>query len=221
MELTKKPHVSLFVGRCGSGKSQLMRSMLYDYQKAGVFKFILCYCPTKFNGDWDGILPKEYIRDDYSDENFMKHIKKLKKWKENNPEKELPQSLIIMSDMMSKINWYSPEISNVAISHRHYKLTFWMDCQYLQTASTNTVLREISNYAFLFNTKYINSLKGYHMAFGNLFDDFKEFCAYFQQLTKEKYTCMVYDASKEEKEDNYWSFRAPADVPKFSLKYKI
>jgi hypothetical protein len=219
MELTKKPHVS---GRCGSGKSQLMRSLLYDYQKQNTFKFVLCYCPTKFTGDWDGILPDEYIRDDYSDENFMKHIKKLKKWKESNPDKELPQSLIIMSDMMSRINWYcNHEISNFLISHRHYKVSLWMDCQYLQTASTNTVMREICNYAFLFNTKYANSLKGYHLAFGNLFDDYKEFCEYFQNLTKTRYTCMVYDASKESKEDNYWSFQAPATIPKFALKYKI
>ena len=84
-----------------------------------------------------------------------------------------------------------------------------------------TSLREMVSYSFLWNSKFLNSLKGYYQAFGMLYGSMDEFMEDFQRITKEKFTCCVYDANLDSLADNYKAYRAPAVIPQFRLQYKI
>jgi hypothetical protein len=97
-----------------------------------------------------------------------------------------------------------------------------MTAQYLMGAkSVSTCLRECTNVAFIYNSKFKNSLKALYEAYGQLYASYDDFVERFQTITKEKFTCMVYHADIDELEDNYVSFKAPEVLPKFKLRYKI
>jgi hypothetical protein len=87
--------------------------------------------------------------------------------------------------------------------------------------SVSTCFRECTNVACIYNSKFKNSIKALYEAYGQLFNSYDDFVERFQGITKERFTCMVYDASVDELEDNYVSFKAIENIPNFRLKYNI
>lgn len=220
MKLKKKPQVFIMVGKPESGKSHLVKSMIYDYQKAGYFKFIIAYVRTKFNHDYD-YLPDQYVYESFDEDRLMKHIDKMREWRKKN-NKPLPPNLVIFDDLLGDIDWYSPRMTNWLCSFRHTNTSIIMTAQYLMgSKSVSTCLRECSNVAFIFNSKFKNSLKALYDAYGQLFPSYDDFCERFQHTTSTKYQCLVYDASVETLEDNYIAFSAPQTIPPFKVSYKI
>ena len=64
--------------------------------------------------------------------------------------------------------------------------------------------------AFLFNSKGKRTLEALFENFGQLFEDFKSFKAYFQQLTSEKHTAMLFIQDIDNIDENYLQFKAPS-----------
>jgi hypothetical protein len=216
LNLKLKPAIYLFIGKPASGKSYALKSLMFDFQKAKYFKFILAFCRTKFNHGYDW-LPDEYVDDKYSDQKLLTHIEKLRAYRKKSG-KECPPNALIFDDLLGTVD--SDQMSNFLCSYRHTNTSIFLTSQYLMSKTTSTALREMVNYAFLWNSKFQNSLKAYE-AFGTLYSDKKEFFEDFQRITSEKYTCMVYDANEDDKELNYIPFKFPEHVPEFTLKYKI
>jgi hypothetical protein len=219
LNLKLKPAIYLFIGKPASGKSYALKSLMFDFQKAKYFKFILAFVRTKFNHGYDW-LPDEYVDDKYSDQKLLTHIEKLRAYRKKSG-KECPPNALIFDDLLGTVDWYSDQMSNFLCSYRHTNTSIFLTSQYLMSKTTSTALREMVNYAFLWNSKFQNSLKAYYEAFGTLYSDKKEFFEDFQRITSEKYTCMVYDANEDDKELNYIPFKFPEHVPEFTLKYKI
>jgi hypothetical protein len=219
MNLKKKPAIYLFIGKPASGKSHLIKSMFYDFQKVGYFKFMLAFVRTKFNHDYDW-LPDEYVLDNFSEEKVLNHVSKLREYRRRTG-KQCPPNAIIFDDLLGTIDWYHPGMTNWLCSYRHTNTSIFITAQYLLSKSTATSLREMINYAFLFNSKQKNSLKGYYEAFGQLYEKYDYFVHEFQRITKQKYHCMVYNANQDELEENYLDYVANEKTPVFKLKYKI
>ena len=53
------PHLALFVARRNSGKTWMMRHLLYTLARAQRFKWVLVICNTSFTGDWGAIIGEE------------------------------------------------------------------------------------------------------------------------------------------------------------------
>ena len=81
------------------------------------------------------------------------------------------------------------------------------------------MLRRIINYAVMSNIRDKDTLDSFHSDFGQLFDNFDQFKLHFFNVTKEKFTGMLYDSSIDNKDDNYLSIKAP-DVSKLDIKLK-
>lgn len=221
MEVKKAPAIYLLVGKPASGKSHCLKGIVQSFQQRKHFKFILAFVRTKFNHDYD-YLPSEYVIDEYSDDKVLKHVEKMRTWIKNNPNKQMPPNAVIFDDLMGTIDWTRPEMISWTSTYRHTNTSIFYTSQYLLgSRSTSTALREMVNYAFLYNSKQKNSLKGYYEAFGQLFPNYDSFCEHFQKITKVKYQCMFYDANCEELKENYKGYMAPADIPDFKLTYKI
>ena len=222
MELKKKPQVYVMVGKPESGKSHLVKSLIYDFQKGKnpYFKFILAFVKTKFNSDYD-YLPDEYVYESFDEDKLRKHIDSLREYRRKT-NKPVPPNLVVFDDLLGDIDWYSPWMTNWLCSFRHTNTSIIMTAQYLMGAkSVSTCLRECTNVSFIYNSKFKNSIKALYEAYGQLFKNETEFVEKFQSITKERYTCMIYDASIDELEDNYVSFKAIENIPNFTLKYKI
>ena len=81
MELKKKPQVYVMVGKPESGKSHLVKSLIYDFQKKDpYFKFILAFVKTKWNGGYE-YLPDEYIHESFDEDKLRKHIDSLREYR--------------------------------------------------------------------------------------------------------------------------------------------
>jgi hypothetical protein len=218
--LKKKPQIFLAIGKPDSGKSHLVKSIVFDYIKADYFKFMTCYCKTKFTGDYS-FIPDDYVYEGWDEKRLKKHVDSLAEYRRKHNKKP-PPSLIILDDLLGLISFYTPFMTSFITCHRHYNVSIIFTAQYLQGAkSTSTTLREITNVAFVFNSKFKSSLKALYEAYGQLFDSYDDFVAEFQRITREKYHCMVYDSSIETVEDNYIDFVAPEHTPEFQLKFKI
>ena len=221
MELKKKPAIYLFSGKPCSGKSHCLKSIIHDFQKGSdpYFKFIICFVRTKFNHDYD-YLPDEYVDDKYSDEKLLTHIEKLRTYRKKT-NKPVPPNAIILDDLMSQVDFYSPEMSNWLATYRHTNTSVFLTIQYMLNRTASTALREMVSYSFLWNTKFKNSLKGYFEAFFQLYDSYDDFVRDFQRITKVKFQCVIYCADIDELADNYIPYTAPADIPNFKLLYSI
>jgi len=221
MELKKKPAIYLFSGKPASGKSFCLKSIIYDFQKGSepYFKFIKCFVRTKFNDDYS-YLPDEYVDDKYTDDKLLTHIEKLREYRRKT-NKPCPPNAVILDDLMSVLDLTRSELSNWLATYRHTNTSVFLTTQYMLNRTASTALREMVSYSFLWNTKFKNSLKGYYEAFAQLYDSYEDFVEDFQNKTKVKYQCVVYDSSVDELEDNYTTYLAPSTVPEFKLMYKF
>ena len=220
LNLPRKPQIMCFVGKPESGKSHLIKSMLYDYAKHKYFKFGITFVRTKFNHDYD-YLPDKYVYEDFDIAKLKKHITKLRDWRKKN-NKKVPPNFVIFDDLLGQIDWYDEFMTNWIASFRHTSTSIFITAQYLQSkGGISTVLRECTNLGLIFNTKFKNSLKGLYEAYGQLFDCYDDFVRHFQTITKQRYHCMIYKADEEDIEYNYLDFCAPKEIPQYQLKYKI
>ena len=222
LNLPRKPQIMCFIGKPESGKSHLIKSMLYDYAKHKYFKFGVTFVRTKFNHDYD-YLPDRYVSEDFDIDKLKKHINKLRDWRKKN-NKKVPPNFVIFDDLLGQIDWYDQWMTNWVASFRHTSTSIFITAQYLQSKggiSTVRVLRECTNLAFIFNTKFKNSLKGLFEAYGQLFDNYDDFVRHFQKITRQKHHCLIYKADEEDISYNYLDFIAPKDIPEYQLKYKI
>ena len=64
LDFSRAQIISL-IGTCGSGKSFLLRNLIYQFSKTNMFKFGTVFTGTSFNTDYD-FMPEDSVHDDYS-----------------------------------------------------------------------------------------------------------------------------------------------------------
>ena len=213
------PKIVLFVGKPKRGKSFALRHMILrqimHHPKKQKFQFGVVWTRTAFSADYDWIAP-EYVRPDWDPDEFIKYKNHLEGIKEK--EGEIPPNFIVFDDLVSKVNWYSSDIDNFLCNHRHYNTSVFICAQYL-LRGVSTTLREVTTYAILFNSKNKNTLMAVYENFGQLFENFNEFKAYFLNLTNEEFVGMLYMLDEDERELNYLSYLAPSKKPKVVITF--
>ena len=217
LDFSRAQIISL-IGTCGSGKSFLLRNLIYQFSKNNMFKFGTVFTGTSFNSDYD-FMPKESVHDDYSEAKLAKYIGKLRTWLELHPGEKLPPNFLILDDLLGRIKLNSHVFNNLISTFRHYNMTIFITSQYF-VKNISTLLRELTDVAFIFRTRFKNSQVSLYEAFGQMLDDQDEFNEVLNEATKDKYACLVYLARKEEKEESYMSFQAPPDDIKFKLRFE-
>lgn len=213
----KRGKMILMIGKQASGKSYLTKSIIYQCSKSKIFKFGIVFTGSKINGDYD-FLDDDIVREDYSEENLEKYINKLRKWCQDHPGEKLPRSFLILDDLLGRIRINSPVFANLMSTYRHYNLTIIITSQYM-VKNCSTLLRELVDYAFIFRTRFKNSLKHLYESFGQMTESYDDFFNMLEMATKEEHFCLMYDATKDKKETAYKSYRAPGNVPNFKLKF--
>jgi hypothetical protein len=85
--------------------------------------------------------------------------------------------------------------------------------QHLNTGAS-TLLKEIASHSICFNSKQLNTIESIWKNFGQLWDNYNEFKENFLDITKEKFTAMLYLQEVDEIENNYLQWKAP-DMTKY------
>lgn len=215
--LPKEAGIFVMVGLPRSGKSHLIKSIIYDYCKGPepVYKFGLAICKTRFNQDYDYV-PE--VWKEWDEQRLMDYFDKLGQWREDNKGKEIEPNFLILDDLLGESNLFSGWFNNLVSCHRHFNTTIFVSAQYISKA-ISTTMRNNTTIAFIFNTHFFNSIEGIFKAYGQLFDNMREFNAVFQDVTREKYNCMVFLQDEPDVNKNYFAYKAPKDIPKYKLEY--
>jgi hypothetical protein len=217
LNLICKPLIICSTGKCGVGKSYLIKQLIYNYSKLNYFKFGLAFVSTKFNGGYD-YLPDQYVIENYNEQYLKNYIEKLKDYKKKKG--IIPASFIILDDIVGHVNFYSPFWSNLISTYRHLNLTIILGTQSISVrGGVSTLYRQMCNVCFMFRTLYKDTIEAYHRAFGALCEDLNEFEKMFLEVTSERHACLMFINDKHSKEDSYYSYKAPNNDSKFKLKY--
>jgi hypothetical protein len=220
IEVRTRPRIFTFIGACGTGKSFMLKNIIYQMSKRGDFEFGTVFSGTaQFNGEYEW-LPDGAKQNVYSEENLQKYLDKLKQWIISNPKHKIPPNFLILDDLLGKIHLNSAVFSHLMSTYRHYNLSIFITSQYM-VKNVSTLLRELTNYAFIFRTRFKNSLVSLYEAFGQLCESQEEFNEMLKEATKEKHACLFYNAQKEEVDDAYLSFKVDeSNVKDFKLEFE-
>lgn len=216
--LTKKPVISLMIGRPNSGKTQALRFLMYNLAIRGHYRYGIAFSPTAhISGDLSH-LPKRVVIRRYSEEYLERYVTAISDWAESTGKKP-PNSFIILDDCLGAINWYSPFISNLLSVHRHLGLSIFVCSQYTAGFGSSPLLRECLSVAFLWPTNYAKSLKHFYDLCGSICKDRDEFERLFHQVTSsEPHTALLYLNGHDTPEKCYYHFRASI-APAFQIKF--
>jgi ABC-type dipeptide/oligopeptide/nickel transport system ATPase component len=197
------PQIITLVGNPRSGKSTLLKSILYRYAyQEKFFKSGLIFCPSD-DGDLEEWIDEKYVITTYTEESLLGYIDKLRK-KQHEKRKELekagrkkkyilPPNFLVLDDLsQGMINWYSPGIANWLSRFRKTNTWVFITSQYLNQGSS-TALREYTSIFAFFAQKTTNALNGAYRATGGaMFENKKEFFKVLRKITDKEYTTLVF-----------------------------
>ena len=200
----------LFVGKPKKGKSNairyiILKNSLDKFKGSAKYEFGICFTRTKFNGDYD-FLPEEYVYDGYDEEVLERYLKALEE--QISQGKKVPANFVIFDDLIGLLSKNNPFLTNFLGTHRHTNTHIFLATQHLKTGASTT-LREICSHAILFNSKQTNTLQSLFENFGQFFDTIGDFKDNFWDITREKFTAMLYLQDIDDINDNYLSYQAP------------
>ena len=218
--------VIVLIGRRDTGKSYLVRDLLYYHQDIPIGTVISG--TEAGNGFYGGMVPKLFIHDEYNTailENIMKRqkmvIKQIKKEKEAYGRTNIdPRAFVILDDCLYDNSWAREKLMRMMFMNgRHWKLMLVITMQYPLGVPPN--LRTNIDFTFILREPYIANRKRIFENYAGMFPTFEVFCQVMDQCT-ENYECLVINnnaKSNKLDEQVYWykanshpSFKIGADA---------
>ena len=220
-----KGPVVVLIGRRDTGKSFLVRDLLYYHQDIPIGTVISG--TEAGNGFYGSHVPKLFIHDEYNTaiiENILKRQKQVLKavkkevtqYKRSNID---PRTFAILDDCLYDASWTKDKMMRLLFMNgRHWKIMLIITMQYPLGIPPN--LRTNIDYVFILREPYIANRKRIWENYAGMFPTFESFCQVMDQCT-ENYECLVIDNnSKSNKlQDQIFWYRAEKH-PDFKLGSK-
>ena len=205
------PSCVLLVGKPKLGKTSalkftLLKHSLDNFYGCAKYEFGIVFSRSKFTGEYDFIGNDEYVYEDYDEAILQRYIDGLKNMVEQG--KPVPANFVVFDDMIGLLQKRTPFFINFLGTHRKTNTTIFLATQHLKTGSSTTI-REICTHAIIFNSKAMNTLQSLYENVGMLFSNFGDFKDNFFDITKEKFTAMLYLQDVDNVTDNYMSYKCP------------
>ena len=187
--------VIVLIGRRDTGKSFLVRDLLYYHQDIPIGTVISG--TEAGNGFYSKLVPKLFIHDEYNTaiiENILKRqklvVKQIKKEKEAYGRSNIdPRAFVILDDCLYDNSWARDKLMRLLFMNgRHWKIMLVITMQYPLGVPPN--LRTNIDYTFILREPYINNRKRIYENFAGMFPTFEAFCQVMNQCT-ENYECLV------------------------------
>ena len=187
--------VIVLIGRRDTGKSYLVRDLLFYHQDIPIGTVISG--TEAGNGFYGGMVPKLFIHDEYNTailENIMKRqkmvIKQIKKEKEAYGRTNIDsRAFVILDDCLYDNSWAREKLMRMMFMNgRHWKLMLVITMQYPLGVPPN--LRTNIDFTFILREPYIANRKRIFENYAGMFPTFESFCQVMDQCT-ENYECLV------------------------------
>ena len=217
IDLASRPILISMTGKCNSGKTVLLRSLLYHAARAGTWKWIIVFVGHDFSKDYSEILPEHCVRI-FTPAAYMAVFDKIRTYKRANPDKALSHGLVVCDDcqgLFARLK-NTVEFQNLLISHRHLGVSLAFLNQY--ATGQTTLQRSLTDIAFAFRASDVQSQKHLFKMMGSHFEGgLKEFQAAMRGLGQ--HNALVFKNNQLSFEDSYSIFKCQLP-PKFKLKMK-
>ena len=187
--------VIVLIGRRDTGKSYLVRDLLYYHQDIPIGTVISG--TEAGNGFYSEHVPKLFIHDEYNTaiiENILKRqravLKQIKKehevYKKSNID---PRAFVILDDCLFDATWTKDKVMRLLFMNgRHWKIMLVITMQYPLGIPPN--LRTNIDYVFILREPYISNRKRIYENYAGMFPTFESFCQVMDQCT-ENFECLV------------------------------
>ena len=222
-DITFKPNenkgpVIVLIGRRDTGKTYLVRDLLYYHQDIPIGTVISG--TEAGNGFYKEHVPKLFIHDEYNTsiiENILKRQKTV--IKEVNKQIALykkcqidPRAFVILDDCLYDNGWARDKMMRLLFMNgRHWKVFLIITMQY--PLGIPPTLRTNIDYVFILREPYIANRKRIYENYAGMFPTFESFCQVMDQCT-ENYECLVIDnnvKSNKLSEQIFW-YKANSDI---------
>jgi hypothetical protein len=190
-----KGPVVVLIGRRDTGKSFLVRDLLYYHQDIPIGTVISG--TEAGNGFFSEHVPKLFIHDEYNSsiiENILKRqktvLKQVKKEMEAYKRTNIdPRAFVILDDCLYDNKWTKDKLMRLLFMNgRHWKIMLIITMQYPLGIPPN--LRTNIDYVFILREPYIANRKRIWENYAGMFPTFESFCQVMDQCT-ENFECLV------------------------------
>ena len=187
--------VIVLIGRRDTGKSFLVRDLLYYHQDIPIGTVISG--TEAGNGFYGKLVPKLFIHDEYNSaivENILKRqkivLKQIKKEKLAYGKSNIDaRAFVILDDCLYDNSWSREKVMRLLFMNgRHWKIMLVITMQYPLGVPPN--LRTNIDYTFILREPYIANRKRIYENYAGMFTTFESFCQVMDQCT-ENYECLV------------------------------
>ena len=187
--------VIVLIGRRDTGKSFLVRDLLYYHQDIPIGTVISG--TEAGNGFYSAHVPKLFIHDEYNTaivENILKRqktvLKQVKREIETYRRSNIDsRAFVILDDCLFDSTWTKDKVMRLLFMNgRHWKIMLVITMQYPLGIPPN--LRTNIDYVFILREPYISNRKRIYENYAGMFPTFESFCQVMDQCT-ENYECLV------------------------------
>jgi len=214
-----KGPVIVLIGRRDTGKSFLVRDLLYNHQDIPIGTVISG--TEAGNGFYSNHVPKLFIHDEYNTAIIEKILgrqrivlKQIKNEQTTYGKSSIdPRAFVIMDDCLYDNSWSKDKVMRLLFMNgRHWKIMLVITMQYPLGVPPN--LRTNIDYVFILREPYISNRKRIYENYAGMFPTFESFCQVMDQCT-ENYECLVIDnnAKSNKLEDQIFWYKAEARRP--------
>ena len=214
-----KGPVIVLIGRRDTGKSFLVRDLLYYHQDIPIGTVISG--TEAGNGFFSSHVPKLFIHDEYNTaiiENILKRqkmaLKQVKREKEAYGRSNIdPRAFVILDDCLYDASWSKDKVMRLLFMNgRHWKIMLVITMQYPLGVPPN--LRTNIDYVFILREPYISNRKRIYDNYAGMFPTFESFCQVMDQCT-ENYECLVINnnAKSNKLDDQIFWYKASNHGP--------
>ena len=206
--------VIVLIGRRDTGKSFLVRDLIYYHQDIPIGTVISG--TEAGNGFYGKHVPKLFIHDEYNTaiiENILKRqrqvLKQIKKENESGTRTNIdPRAFVILDDCLYDATWAKDKMMRLLFMNgRHWKIMLIITMQYPLGIPPN--LRTNIDYVFILREPYIANRKRIFENYAGMFPTFESFAQVMDQCT-ENYECLVVDnnAKSNKLQDQIFWYKA-------------
>jgi len=190
-----KGPVGVLIGRRDTGKSFLVRDLLYYHQDIPIGTVISG--TEEGNGFYGKLVPKLFIHNEYNTaiiENILKRqrgvLKQIRKEVEQFKRSTIdPRTFVILDDCLYDNTWARDKMMRLLFMNgRHWKVMLLITMQY--PLGIPPTLRTNIDYVFILREPYIANRKRIYENYAGMFPTFESFCQVMDQCT-ENYECLV------------------------------
>lgn len=223
MTKMKQHTVTMLLGRRGSGKSTLVKDILYHFRDipAG----LVMNGTEEANGFYSEIVPSMLIRNQFKTEYLSSLLLRQKKMLDKRAEEEKEgrpmtdnRAFLVMDDLMfDNKQWIKDvEMQRVFLNGRHYKVTYLLTMQY--PLGIPPCLRSQVDYTFILKEPSYGNKKRIFQNYGSSFPSFDVFCQVLDKVTR-AYGCLVIDNTKPDADfwDTVYWYKARSHLPTFRM----